>query len=142
MREEEGIFHLPCNLQLPAQECGSGGAGFSQPMPVHPQAAPSGPLQLAGHRRGDLSAAGRAPRRLERVFPTGFAVMQDAHNYGRAHISPCGHLIPHTSIWVRWGVVGSTSGDWGAGVCVPGCGLSLKGTGERGEVAFWVSNRA
>ena len=68
IREEGRIFQFPCNLRLPAQVCGSGGAGFSQPMPVHLQTAPYGPLQLAGHRSGGLSAAGRAPRQLDRVF--------------------------------------------------------------------------
>ena len=101
MREEGRIFQFPCNRQLPAQVCGSGGAGFSEPMPVHPQTALYGPLQRAGHRNGSPSAAGRAPRRLERVFSTGFAVMQDANNYGRPQIFPCGPLIPHTGIWVR-----------------------------------------
>ena len=55
MREEGRIFQFPCNLQLLAQVCGSGGAGFLQPMPVHPQTAPYGPLQLAGHRSGGLA---------------------------------------------------------------------------------------
>ena len=137
MREEGRIFQFPCNLQLPAQACGSGGAGFPQLMPVHPQTVPYGPLQLAGHRSGGLSAAGRAPIRLERVFSTGLTVMQDANNYGLAQIFPDRPLIPHTGIWLRWGLVGSTSGDWGAGVCVLGCGLSLKGKGEWSEVTFW-----
>ena len=84
----------------------------------------------------DSSRAGacRAPRRLERVFSTGSAVVQDANNYGRGQLFPCGPPIPHTCIRVRWGVAGSTIVARGAGVCVLRCGLSLKGTGEWGEV--------
>jgi hypothetical protein len=100
----------------------------------------TGPCTRSRHSMGlfscDGSRAGacRAPRRLERVFPTGFTVVQDANNYGRAQLFPCGPLIPHTGIRVRWGVAGSTIGPRGAGVCVMGCGLSLKGTGDQGEV--------
>jgi hypothetical protein len=123
--QEQSSLHQLC-VGLPAQET---------------QASRStGPCTCSRNSMGLLSCDGsragacRAPRRLGRVFPTGFAVVQDANNYGRAQLFPCGPLIPHTGIRVRLGVAGSTIGARGAGVCVMGCGLSLQGKGDWGEV--------